>query len=243
VVVEFIEGDPDRPLITGRVYNAEQKPPYELPGVLDDFMPITCAPPGGGGHNEISIDDTKGKEKMTLHSQYDMSTTVQHDETHTVNNTFTETIKSNTSITVTEGTYDFAVLASRATYHVVGPVKEDFDATLTTTVKSSINVKSASDEIVIDGATKITLQSGASKIELYADGRINIVGKNLTITGDTDAKLSSPKVAISGGDQAQIGCGNQATTYDKAQTTHSGAAITSAAVGKHEITGAVVKIN
>jgi type VI secretion system secreted protein VgrG len=243
VVVEFIEGDPDRPLITGRVYNAEQKPPYELPGGANVMGMKSASTPGGGGYNEFSINDTKGKEGMTIHAQYDMSTTTQHDETHTVNNTFTEKIKSNTKITVTEGTYNFEVLANTATYHVVGAVKEDFDATLTTTVKNTINVKSTSDEIVVDGAKKITLQSGLSKIELYADGRINITGKNLVFTGDTDAKLSSPKVSISGGDQAQIGCGNQTSTYDKAQTAHSGAAISSSATGKHEITGAVVKIN
>jgi type VI secretion system secreted protein VgrG len=243
VVVEFIEGDPDRPLITGRVYNAEQKVPYELPGGAHVMGMKSASTPGGGGYNEISIDDTKGKEGVTIHAQYDMSTTVQNDQTNTVNRHFTETIKKNASVTVTEGTYNFDVKTGTATYHVKGAVKEDFDATLATNVKSSITVKSLESEITVQAADKITLQTGASKIELFKDGRINIIGLNLFFHGDTDAKVDAPKVAVTGADEAKIGCGNQSTTYDKQKTAHSGAAINSSAVGMHEITGAVVKIN
>src|SRR5207249_3215136 len=115
VIVDFLEGDPDQPIITGRVYNAETMPPYALPagGMVSGLK--SNSTPGGGGHNEMSMNDTKGKEKITVHAQYDMDTTIQHDETHTVKTgnrtikvetgTHTETIKLNTSTTITDRSY------------------------------------------------------------------------------------------------------------------------------------------
>ena len=63
VIVDFLEGDPDQPIITGRVYNGELMPPYTLPagGVVSGMKSNSTK--GGGGYNEISLDDTKGKRK------------------------------------------------------------------------------------------------------------------------------------------------------------------------------------
>src|SRR5262249_12291841 len=81
VVVDFLEGDPDQPLVTGKVYNQECMPPYELPkgGMVSGLK--SNSTPGGGGYNEMSMNDTKGKEMVTVHAQYDMGTTVEHDDT------------------------------------------------------------------------------------------------------------------------------------------------------------------
>ena len=73
VIVDFLEGDPDQPIITGRVYNAEQQPPFGFPAgaVLSGIKSQTHK---GAGYNEMSMDDTAGKEKITIHGQYDMDT-------------------------------------------------------------------------------------------------------------------------------------------------------------------------
>ena len=68
------------------------------------------------------MDDTAGKEKITIHGQYDMGTTVEHDQTNTVNNDFTETIKKNATISITEGKFSHDVVAGTATYHVQGAI-------------------------------------------------------------------------------------------------------------------------
>jgi type VI secretion system secreted protein VgrG len=86
VIVDFLEGDPDRPLVTGRVFNAAQMPPFGLPGGRNISGLKSNSTPGGGGYNEMSLDDTKGKEKVTIHAQYDMGTTVEHDQNLTVHN-------------------------------------------------------------------------------------------------------------------------------------------------------------
>ena len=63
----------------------------------------------------MTMDDTAGKEKITIHGQYDMGTTVEHDQTNTVNNDFTETIKKNATISITEGNLEHDVVAGTAT--------------------------------------------------------------------------------------------------------------------------------
>jgi type VI secretion system secreted protein VgrG len=199
----------------------------------------------------MTMDDTAGKEKVNVHAQYDMVTTVLHDDTQTVKNnraisvdgTHTETIKKDTSITVSEGNLSQKVSKGTADYFVLKAVTETFNATQETKVKQNITIKSLEGEVLVTAANKITLLTGSSKIEMRKDGSISITGKNIFIHGDVDAKVDAPKIAVAGGDEAKIGCGNQSSTYDKQKTAHSGAAINASAVGMHEITGAVVKIN
>lgn len=100
VIVDFLEGDPDHPIITGRVYNANQMPPYELPGSGMVSGMKSNSTPGGGGYNEMSMNDTKGKEVITVHGQYDMNTTVNNDQTNTVGNNQTIDISVNRTETV-----------------------------------------------------------------------------------------------------------------------------------------------
>jgi len=90
VIVDFLEGDPDRPIITGRVYNAEQMPPYPLPDAANVTGIKSNSTPGGGGFNEIKLDDTKGQELLGMHAQHDMSTEVLNDQTLTVHKNRTE---------------------------------------------------------------------------------------------------------------------------------------------------------
>jgi type VI secretion system secreted protein VgrG len=91
VIVDFLEGDPDQPIITGRVYNAEQMPPFGAGGAghVSGFKSDTHK---GSGYNEMSLDDTAGKEKITIHGQYDMNTTVLHDQTSTIKNNRTDRV-------------------------------------------------------------------------------------------------------------------------------------------------------
>jgi type VI secretion system secreted protein VgrG len=198
----------------------------------------------GAGYNAMELDDTAGKEKISIHAQYDMDTTVQHDDTQTVVSgnrkidvkagTHTETIKGDTTVTVTTGAYKRDVQTGGATIHVKGAVAENFDDSQTTTVAHHVKV---------DGGDSITLVSGDSTIALFKDGTIKVHCKNLEVIGDVSIKASAPKVEVLGGDEAKLGVGNQQVTCDKAKVSVSGAAINATAIGTHEITGALVKIN
>ena len=69
VLVEFLEGDPDMPIITGRVYNGDNKPPYTLPDKKTISTLKSNSSKGGGGFNEIRLDDTKGEEQIFVHGE------------------------------------------------------------------------------------------------------------------------------------------------------------------------------
>jgi type VI secretion system secreted protein VgrG len=176
VIVEFLEGDPDLPIISGKVYNADQTPPYDPAkgGVVSGLRSNTHK---GKGYNEMSMNDTAGKEMITIHAQYDMSTTVEHDDTQTVVSgnrkidvkagTHTETIKGDTTINVTAGKQS-------------------------NTVNKSIDITSQTAYIHLKAETEIQLEVGASKLLMKKDGTISLTGVDIGVTG-------SKSVTIKGG--------------------------------------------
>ena len=86
VVVDFLEGDPDCPLVVGSVYNADMTPPYDLPANKTQSGITSRSRKGGGAanYNEIIFEDKKGSEVILLHAEKDLTTEVDHDETRTV---------------------------------------------------------------------------------------------------------------------------------------------------------------
>src|SRR5437899_5807078 len=82
VIVDFLEGDADKPIITGRVYNAEQMPPYALPTNMTQSGLKTRSTKGGGeaDFNELRFEDAKGKEDVYFHAQKDFHRFVENDD-------------------------------------------------------------------------------------------------------------------------------------------------------------------
>lgn len=212
VIVDFLEGDPDRPIITGRVYNAEQMPPHGLPAAAVKSGIKSNSTKGGGGSNELTFDDTKGQEKVYLHAQYDMDSVVEHDETqHVINNrkinvdgTHTETIAKDTTITVSEGNYVHQVATGTASITVKGKVTETFQDAQDTTVTSGITITSSTSFVHINAATDIILQVGASRLALYKDGRIELQGKAVAITGSDAVNIAGMSIKQAAGNDHNI---------------------------------------
>ena len=100
VVVQFLEGDPDQPLVTGSVYNGQNPPPFDLPGEKNQAGIKSNSTPGGGGYNEIVFDDTKDNELFRQHAQYDMESKVLNDERREVGNDRTTQIGHDEALTV-----------------------------------------------------------------------------------------------------------------------------------------------
>jgi type VI secretion system secreted protein VgrG len=87
VVVSFLEGDPDQPLITGSVYNGLNKPPFPLPAQKEVSGVVSRSTQNGGkGYNELSFDDTTAKELVNFHAQKDLKTVVENSQDSTVKN-------------------------------------------------------------------------------------------------------------------------------------------------------------
>ena len=92
VIVDFLEGDPDQPIITGRVYNAEQMPPYGLPGNASQSGWKSNSTPGGGGWNELRFEDKAGSEEVYFQAQKDHTELVKNNEARTIGNDFSEDV-------------------------------------------------------------------------------------------------------------------------------------------------------
>src|SRR6185312_12638470 len=106
VVVEFLEGDPDQPIIVGSVYNAENMPPYALPDNKTQTGIKTRSSTGGGSanFNEIRFEDKKGHELIHVQAEANLSTVVEANETRTVGGGRTTTIhKHDDTLTLDEG--------------------------------------------------------------------------------------------------------------------------------------------
>jgi len=95
VVVEFLEGDPDRPIITGSVYNGEQMPPYALPGEMTKSTLKSNSTKGGSGFNEIRFEDKAGQEQVFLHAQRNQDIRVKNDCMETIENNRNMTVDKN----------------------------------------------------------------------------------------------------------------------------------------------------
>ncbi|MBY4611245.1 type VI secretion system tip protein VgrG [Rhizobium sp. 9T] len=95
VIVDFLEGDPDRPIITGRVYNGKEMPPYELPGNATQSGLKTNSSPGGGGWNELRFEDKAGSEEVYFQAQKDHNLLIKHDRSKLVQHDQSDRIDNN----------------------------------------------------------------------------------------------------------------------------------------------------
>ena len=104
VLVDFLEGDPDRPIITGRVYNGEQLPAYPLPSDKTKSGMRSRSSHNGGtdNYNELTFEDKKGGEEILLRAERNLTILVKHDREATVTNDDTLTVNKNRSATILE---------------------------------------------------------------------------------------------------------------------------------------------
>jgi type VI secretion system secreted protein VgrG len=234
VIVGFEEGDVDRPIILGSVYNAEMMPAKGLPAGKKISGMKSASNAGGGGYNEISFDDSHDSEMMTIHAQKDLTSVVENDESWTVHNnrttqidgTETEVIKGATQITITSGTYEHNVAGNTAKYHVASDILEIYDATQSTKVANNITIQSGGS-IQITAATEIQLHVGASTLLMKSDGSIKLTGVNIGIDGSS---------------QVNVHGGQVISAADGAHHT-SGGSVVSEASGTNTVQGGTVLLN
>jgi type VI secretion system secreted protein VgrG len=84
VIVEFLEGNPDKPIVTGCVYNGHREPPFGLPDGRTQSGIMTSSSPGGAGYNQVRFQDAAGGEEINVHAQKDLTVNVQNSETRNI---------------------------------------------------------------------------------------------------------------------------------------------------------------
>ncbi|HGH4657642.1 TPA: type VI secretion system Vgr family protein [Enterobacter bugandensis] len=168
VVVDFINGDPDRPIITGRVYNDASMPPWALPAAATQ-MGFMSRTKGGSvdNANALRFEDKAGAEQVWIQAERNMDTSVKNDETLSVGGARSHYVKKN----------ELHRVEANQTQAVKG-------GTEILTGKGKLDA--AVEQYVIASGTKLRLVSGESAIELNANGKINLIGKefNFFVEGD-----------------------------------------------------------
>jgi type VI secretion system secreted protein VgrG len=221
VMVEFLDGDPDRPIITGRVYNVDNMPPYALPDNKTQSGIKSRSSKGGAASNfnELRFEDSKGKEEVYLQAEKDMNILVKNDESRLVGhdrvkevkNDETSTIKGNRTEEVTKDE-DITIHGSRSE-----TVDKDEDITIsggrTESVSKDESISIGKDQsISIGGARSKTV--GKSETTSISGARSETVGKGETIT-ITGAR----KVDVGKAEELTVGAGRKQTITGDDQVT------------------------
>jgi type VI secretion system secreted protein VgrG len=192
VMVEFLEGDPDRPIITGRVYNAQQMPPYTLPDNQTQTAVKTRSSKGGGSsnYNELFFEDKMGSELIRVHAEKDLLTEVEHDETRTVGNDRTTTISNNETKTVDKGNETIELnQGNQSTTLDMGNQSIELKM-------GNQSTKADLGQISMEAMQSITLTVGESSIKIDQMG-VTIQGMMISIQGQIQVQVQGLMIQIS----------------------------------------------
>jgi type VI secretion system secreted protein VgrG len=229
VVVDFLEGDPDRPLITGRVYNGHNPPPADLPAKRTQSTLRSDSSPGGGGYNELRFEDAAGEEEIYLHAQKDMDIVIENDKTQSVGGNESLTVAKdrsrevggNQSLSVqgndetrVTGNQAVAVQQNRTTM-VTGNHSETIGGTQSVEVGSahSLTVALASAETI--GLAKALTVGGAYAVTVGA-------AMNVAVAGAKAEEIGGAKTEAVGGQKTEKIAGSRALNVAKDMTESVG---------------------
>jgi type VI secretion system secreted protein VgrG len=179
VVVEFLEGDPDRPIITGSVYNGQNPPPIDLPADKTRSTLRSSSSPGGNGFNELRFEDAAGAEEIYLHAQKDLNIVVENDKTQQVGGNETLLVKKDRSRTI-EGNQSLEVKKNDDSV-IGGNQTLDVTGNRSTTVAGNHNESVMGDQSVQVGGNQSVTVALASA-ETVGLGKMLNVGGALAVT-------------------------------------------------------------
>lgn len=187
VVVQFLDGNPDRPLVTGCVYNGENRTPYTLPEEKTKSTLKSSSTPGNAGYNELRFEDAAGSEEVWLHGQRDYNSRIERRHTMFVGENQEYTVEKDRSRTV----------RGSETVHVVGNQSITVDGEveggskgITVTVVETYKL-SASKEILEDAPEMIRLVCQGSMIEMTPGKIVLRAGDGAEIVLDKDVLATS----------------------------------------------------
>ncbi len=202
VVVQFLDGDPDRPLVIGCVYNSLSTPPIALPEHKTCSAVISESSPGGGLANQIRLEDARGRESLSLKTRRNLHTTAGHDHTATVANDQTTEIGQNQTtfvganqITVVQDHCDLTVaVGDRTTTVEAGNINTTVLAgTHTTTVHGTVTLDSTDGNIALSARHAIRVDANESTLSLNSESKLFIDSRadTVAVAAELDVALHS----------------------------------------------------
>ena len=249
VIIQFEEGDPDRPICTGMLYNALQKPGYPCDANSTLTGIRTNSSKGGGGYSELSFIDEKEKEKVFFQSERDYEQVVKNNATVTIGaehkdkGDYTRTVHNDVTETVTEGNQSLTIKKGSLTQTIEKDVTETLKTgnqtltieagSLTHTVEADVieTVNSGDQKVTIKtGNQTTTVESGDITTEA-SKGKIDTIAK----LGNVSIKASAGTVTIEAGQKIELKVGTSKITLDLTGITLEGMNIES----KAQVTGTI----
>lgn len=202
VIVEFLEGDPDRPIITGCVYHAHNTPPYPLPDEKTKSTFKSNSSPDGEGFNEIRIEDKTGEEQVFIRSQRNLDVRALNDSYETVGNERHATIEADRFMTIggndnlTVGGSDSISVGDKLSLKVGADMGQQIGGNLYQSVGGSFSV-TAQNKCVLEANSNITLKVGGSYISIgqagitiETSGTLELKGTMVDIKGNASVKIN-----------------------------------------------------
>jgi type VI secretion system secreted protein VgrG len=178
VIVSFLEGDPDQPIITGRVYNGANKPPYGENATRSGIKSRSSKNGTAENANEIRFEDKKDEEQLFFHAEKDLLTEVEHDQKISVGNDETVQVKHDRTATVDNN--EKLKVGKNRTEEVGDDDKVKIGKTY-----------------VLEAGDQITLKSGSSELVMKKDGTITLKGAKITIdASQTLTEKAGQKVEV-----------------------------------------------
>jgi type VI secretion system secreted protein VgrG len=197
VIVQFLEGDPDAPIIIGSVYNAGAMPPYKLPDNKTMSTLKSLSSKGGGGFNEIRFEDKKGEEQFFMHAEKDQDIRVKHDTK--------EWIGNDRHLTVTKKQYES--IGGDKHLDVKGVQNQKIGETLSIQAGQNIQEK-AGMNFAVDAGQEIHLKGGM-KVIIEAGAQLSLkVGGNFIDINPGGVFIKGTMVMINSGGAAGSGSGS-----------------------------------
>ena len=202
VVVDFIEGNVDEPLIVGSVYTADMMPPYELPANATQSGVISRSSKGGSpaNYNEFRFEDKKGSEQILMHAEKDLLTEVENDETRTVGHDRTTTIQNDETKTVKQGNETTTIEMGNRTIRVKQgnqDTKLDMGNMSTSLSMGNMATKMDLGKSETEAMQSIELKVGQSSILVNQMG-VTIKGMMISIEGQIQVQVKGLMTQING---------------------------------------------
>ncbi len=196
VIVDFLEGDPDQPIITGRVYNGDSLPPYALPDEKTKSAIKSYSSKGGGGFNEVRFEDKKGQEQVFIHAEKNQDNRVKNDSLEWIGNDRHLIVKSD-QLEKVEGDKHL---------QIKGDQNEKVDGTVS--LKAGMDIqRKAGMKYALDAGMEIHLKSG---MNLVIESGVTLtlkVGGNFININPAGVFIQGMMVMINSGGAAGSGAG------------------------------------